>query len=169
MKSSIILPLIVAAALFVPVTSAFAGDQPAEGAGAARTESLAADREARFDARLGGMKAGLKLTSDQEKLWDPFETAVRDVAKAQLENARRMRESQERMSPVDRMEAMAGNLIQNAAQLQAIAKACKPMYASLDDRQKRAFALLGRELLMTPRRDIGGDAGFSWEPENWGN
>ena len=46
--------------------------------------SAAAD-EALLDARLAGMKAGLKLTPDQEKLWGPFEAAVRDASKAHME------------------------------------------------------------------------------------
>ena len=35
-----------------------------------------------LDARLAGLKAGLRLTPDQEKLWGPFEAAVRDFAQS---------------------------------------------------------------------------------------
>ena len=45
-----------------------------------RMQQWAADHEALLDAKLAGLKAGLKLTPDQEKLWGPFEAAVRAVA-----------------------------------------------------------------------------------------
>ena len=38
------------------------------------------------------MKAELKLKPDQEKLWGPFETAVRDSAKDREENMQKMME-----------------------------------------------------------------------------
>jgi len=66
---------------------------PAESAGPAGMERMqhwAADHEAMLDAKLAGLKAGLKLTSDQEKLWAPFEAAVRD---AWARPARRIRRS----------------------------------------------------------------------------
>ena len=58
----------------------------AEPAGMERMQHWAADHEALLDANLAGMKAGLKLTPDQEKLWGPFETVVRDAAKTRMEN-----------------------------------------------------------------------------------
>src|ERR1700689_2383696 len=39
------------------------------------------------DARIAAVKAGLKLTPDQEKLWPPVEAAVRDFAKLRIERA----------------------------------------------------------------------------------
>ena len=44
-----------------------------------RMQQWAADRETMLDAKLAGMKAGLGLTADQEKLWGPFESAVKDA------------------------------------------------------------------------------------------
>lgn len=45
------------------------------------------DRAAFFDARIAAVKAGLKLTPDQDKLWPPLETAVRDFAKLRIDRA----------------------------------------------------------------------------------
>src|SRR6202048_1337681 len=45
------------------------------------------DRAAFTDARIAAVKAGLKLTLDQEKLWPPVETAVRDFAKLRIDRA----------------------------------------------------------------------------------
>jgi hypothetical protein len=121
----------------------------------------AADHEALLDAGLAGLRAGLKLTSDQDKLWPPFEAAVRDAAnlhmeqmKSMMERMRKMREMmtqgapQEAVSPVDRLEAMAQRISDRAAAIKAVADAARPLYASLDESQKRRFALLGRELIM---------------------
>src|SRR3981081_3226354 len=45
------------------------------------------DRADLTDARIAAVKAGLKLTPDQEKLWPPVETAVRDLAKLRIDRA----------------------------------------------------------------------------------
>ena len=49
----------------------------------------AEDVAAFTDARVAGLKAGLKLTAEQEKNWPAVETAIRDLAK---ERADRMKE-----------------------------------------------------------------------------
>jgi len=104
-----------------------------------------------LDAKLAGMKAGLKLTADQEKLWGPFEAAVRDVAKTHEEDWRKMREMHEaekpgeRPSPIDHMMMMSDRLARDAAELKQVAEAAKPLFDSLDDGQKHHFG----PLLMT--------------------
>jgi hypothetical protein len=40
--------------------------------------------EAALNAQLKGMKTSLWLTADQENLWGPFESAVKDGAKARV-------------------------------------------------------------------------------------
>ena len=45
------------------------------------------DRAAFADARIAAVHAGLKLNADQEKLWPPVETAVRDFAKLRIDRA----------------------------------------------------------------------------------
>src|ERR1700709_1524601 len=45
------------------------------------------DRAAFADARIAAVKAGLRLTPDQEKLWPPVEQAVRDFAKLRIDRA----------------------------------------------------------------------------------
>ncbi len=64
------------------------------------------DRAAFTDARIAGVKAGLKLNPDQEKLWPPVETAVRDFAKLRIDraNARmnaQRNDSQDQQKPDD--------------------------------------------------------------------
>ena len=93
----------------------------------------AADRETMLDAKLAGMKAGLGLTTDQEKLWGPFESAVKDADKSRMDamgQMMRMRAQGERMSPIDHLEAMADRLSQGATNVKKIADAAKPLYDS---------------------------------------
>ena len=132
----------------------------------------ASDHEALLDARVAGLKAGLKLTPDQEKLWPPFETAVRDAAKMRMEHMKAMMDRMQKMrhmdmtepmqdtddtkdmgppdqavSPVDRVEVLAQRMLDRGAAMK-VADTAKPLYASLDDTQKRLFGLLGGEMLL---------------------
>src|SRR2546430_15916050 len=45
------------------------------------------DRAAFVDARIAAVHAGLKLNADQDKLWPPVETAVRELAKLRIDRA----------------------------------------------------------------------------------
>jgi len=117
---------------------------------AGQMQDRAEARAFMLDARLAGMKAALKLTPEQEKNWAPFETAVRDAAKARMEEMRAMREAMrgaERPSPIEHMNMMADRLAKASTDLKAISAAAKPLYDSLDDTQKSHFG----PLLMTLR------------------
>lgn len=134
---------------FAPIAASAQGDQ--QPSRADRMRQMAEDRQTMLDAKLAGMKAGLQLTPDQEKLWAPFESAVKDAAKERMEAMGQMmmqaREQGERMSPVDHLEAMADRLSRGAEDVKRIADAAKPLYASLDDSQKHRFGMLGRMLM----------------------
>lgn len=142
---------------------------------AERMQHWAADREMILHSRLAGMKAGLGLTTDQGKLWNPLEAAIMDAFKSHVETMQqmmKMRESRERISPTDRMEFMASRMEQGAVHLRAISEAAKPFYAGLDATQKRNFGVLARGVMMSGRDSVewvdnGGDAGGMWEPEGW--
>jgi hypothetical protein len=114
------------------------------------------DRAAFLDSRIAALKAGLVLTSEQEKNWAPLETAMRDLAKQRAERfaawrARRDASQNEgdqggdvEVNPVDRLARASERLSARAADLQKLATAAKPLYDSLDDSQKRRFAILFR-------------------------
>src|ERR1700733_14899919 len=87
--------------------------------------------EAGIDAQLKGMKTSLRLTADQEKDWGPFESAVKDSAKARV--VALQKEQGNNLSPMDRLNAKAERLTQGTANLETIVQAAKPLYASLDD------------------------------------
>ena len=79
------------------------------------------DRAAFADARIAAVKAGLKLTPDQEKLWPPVEAAVRDFAKLRIDraNARMNAKSDDSQQddPVARLRERADNMGASAAAL----------------------------------------------------
>jgi hypothetical protein len=157
-------------ASFALTGAAAADDQSAEAARAQRAQLWAADHQTRMDARLGGMKEALKLTSSQYPLWEAFENAVQTADKARMEDMREMMKNRERVSPADRLDAMADRMARRAAEMKTIAGAAKPFYASLDDAQQRKFQVLGREMMAGSGpmwEDLGGDAGGTWEPQRW--
>lgn len=109
------------------------------------------------DARIAAVKAGLKLTPDQEKNWPAVESAVRDFAKQRIDRAEARRaerkarraEQQDKSAeqrvpadPVARLQKRADNMAATAAGLKRIADAADPLYKSLDDGQKRRLAVL---------------------------
>ncbi|HWX59314.1 Spy/CpxP family protein refolding chaperone [Bradyrhizobium sp.] len=106
------------------------------------------DRAAMADARIAAVHAGLKLTADQEKLWPPVETAVRDLAKLRIDHANaRMRaedqpDQQTTDDPVARLRERADTMAGMAAAMKKVADAADPLYKSLDDGQKRRLAML---------------------------
>src|SRR6476660_3377729 len=67
----------------------------------------AEDISAFTDARIAALKAGLRLTPDQEKNWPAFESAVRDMAKARAERWAMHQEEQPSADPVDWLEQRA--------------------------------------------------------------
>ena len=171
-----VLPFLAALALCAFGSVALAAPGDGDGSGRESMQVWASDHEAMLNARLAGLKAGPKLTPDQEKLWPPFEAAVRDAAKLRMdqmkdrmERVRSMRDMDmtqpaqgggakdmgagREASPVDRLEALAKRMSQRGAAMLIVAEAAKPFYASLDDTQKRLFGLLGGDmLLMGPGR-----------------
>jgi hypothetical protein len=121
------------------------------------------DRAAFVDAKIAAVKAGLKLTPEQEKNWPAVESAVRDFAKQRIDlanaraterEARRDERKQDgprsdasrdqNRDPVARLRERADRMAATAASLKKIADAADPLYKSLDDGQKRRLAMLTR-------------------------
>jgi hypothetical protein len=116
-----------------------------------RRHLSATDVAAFTDARIAAMKAGLELTPDQAKNWPAFEQAVRDMAQLRIDRikareAQDQQQSQQQMSPFDRMSRRADNMAKTSAALKKVAEAGAPLYQSLDDAQKGRFTMLARIL-----------------------
>ncbi len=115
------------------------------------------DRAAFVDARIAAVHAGLKLNADQDKLWPPVETAVRELAKLRIDRANaRMnagpgdaakdaaKDADKPDDPVARLRQRAEDMGATSAALKKIADAADPLYKTLDDGQKRRLAVLTR-------------------------
>jgi zinc resistance-associated protein len=96
------------------------------------------------EARLAALKAGLVLTPEQEKNWPAFEQAARDFGKLRTDRMAAMRNAQPGADPVERLRQRAAAMSDTGAALQKLADATDPLYKSLDDNQKRRFAMLSR-------------------------
>lgn len=188
-----LIPFAASAFVIASFAGAAAQSENPPGPPPAWMEHWEAVHAALLDARLAGLKAGLRLTPDQEKQWGPFEAAVRDAAQMREQHMMSHMESMHGMaglgmgeeegapgSPIDRLEAMADQLSQAGAALKKVADAGQPLYASLDDTQKHVFAMLGREMMMLghgggmmgwgPAHEWGGGPAHEWRgrpPHEW--
>ena len=97
----------------------------------------AEDRAALADAHIAALKAGLKLTSAQEKNWPAFESTLRDVMKARaarmMEMHDKAKEHHEHHDFIEGLHEGAKALTTRASEMDKIADAAKPLYDSLDE------------------------------------
>lgn len=124
-----------------------------------RAPLSAEDRAAFIDARIAAVKAGLKLSAEQEKLWGPVENAARELGKkygerfaAQREEWQKLREERREarkdgkdvppVDHIDRLRKRADSLAERAADMKRFADAAQPLYATLDEGQKRRLQTL---------------------------
>ena len=144
------------AALAIVGSSLVYAQQRGRPGGFERWQPNIEDMRAFADARLAALHAGLGLTPDQEKNWPAFEQAAREMAKLRLDrvtaavNTDRDRPPQSN-DPADRMHRRAAAMSETGAALKKVADAVDPLYKSLDDAQKRRFAILER--MLAPRDD----------------
>lgn len=117
------------------------------------------DREALTDARLAALRAGLRLTPDQDRLWPALDEAMRGLARqrAEARAARRERWAAMREGEVGdlpgRIRSMADRRAASAEALRRVADASAPLYATLDEGQRRRLRVLAR------RGPLAGDGG----------
>ncbi|MCC6889637.1 MAG: Spy/CpxP family protein refolding chaperone [Hyphomicrobiales bacterium] len=102
-------------------------------------------------ARLAALRAGLTLSAEQEKHWPAFERAMQELQQLRLKRftaareGRRAPPAQEAATdPAQRMRDRAARLSESGALLKRLADATEPLYRSLDEAQKRRFAILTR-------------------------
>jgi hypothetical protein len=118
-----------------------------------RWRPTAEDVSAFGEARIAAMKAGLKLTADQEKLWPAVEKALRDRAKLRSDRFAARASADRPADPIERMQLRAQRMSEAGTSLKAIADAAGPLYKSLDDAQKHRFTMLAR---------LDGQRGHGW-------
>lgn len=156
-------PFIVAlvAATALAGAPALAQQQPAPQAQEAPREAAPAptaqaqpDREALLDARVAALRAGLRLSGEQETLFEPVEQAMRDAhaARAEREAQAGVVETEPALDFMTRMErrsALAAARTQEQVQL---VEALRPLWDSLDEGQRATLpALFGMRSMDGPR------------------
>ena len=129
--------------------AAVARDHGPEGSrGHGRWSALSPEDRAAFtDARIAALHAGLKLNPDQEKLWPPVESAIRDMAKLRQQRREAMRDRPKFGDDAPAaLRAMADAATARGEALRKLADASQPLYASLDQDQKRRAMILARPM-----------------------
>jgi hypothetical protein len=121
-------------------TLAFA-QQPSPAERSHRVQLTADDIAAFTDARIAALKTALKLTPDQEKNWPAVEQALRDISKERLARRAARGAAGQPVDATERLRDRADALSARAAALRRLADAEKPLYQSLDEAQKRRFAI----------------------------
>jgi len=116
-----------------------------------RWRPSAEDTAALVDARVAALKAGLKLTADQEKHWPAVEAAIRDLAKQRADRLQTRRAARgdggtprQRPDAVERLRRGADAMTARGSALKQFADAVEPLYKSLDESQKQRFSVLMR-------------------------
>jgi hypothetical protein len=105
------------------------------------TEPAANQLADQSDARTARMRADLRLTPEQENNWAGFENAMRDNAKRRADREIALRADRKK-GPVDfiaQMRKGADSMSERSADQKKLADAAQPLFASLNDQQKRRF------------------------------
>ena len=105
------------------------------------TELSANQLSDQADARSARIRADLRLTPEQENNWAGLEGAMRDISKKQAEREVTLRADRaQQKAPVDVIEQMrkgADYMTEHAVDQKKLADAAQPLFASLNDQQKR--------------------------------
>jgi hypothetical protein len=123
------------------------GEKPAPREERAARPALTQNMITNFaDVRIARLKAGLMLTPEQEKNWPPVEAVMRDAAKRAADRLVAWRADREKgeIDALTRLGRAADAMTERAADLKKFADAARPLYESLDERQKSRFASLVR-------------------------
>ena len=101
-----------------------------------------ADRAAFLDAGIAALHAGLTLSPEQEKLWPAVETALRTAANNAMARRQKFKDAPAPATFVDRLRRRGENAVARGQNLEAIADAAAPLYATLSEDQKRRLPVL---------------------------
>jgi hypothetical protein len=137
--------LIVIAAMLIAATG-FTGSAIAQRRGdQAESSALTANQiVAQADARTASIKADLRLTAEQEKNWPGFETALHGIDKNRADRRVALQAEREQSKDADDvivyLSSEAKRLGERSTDVKKLADAAQPLYASLDEQQKKRFA-----------------------------
>jgi hypothetical protein len=110
------------------------------------------------DSRIAVIKFALQLRPDQQQFWPPLEAAIRARSEARQ---KRLADLQARLSkpapdmdPIQIVKLRADMLAQRAEGLKKLADAWQPLYATLDQDQKRRMRIVAVLMLREVRDAI---------------
>jgi hypothetical protein len=153
MKTPFLFALAVGASLsfatVVPPALAQGQQQPqAQDQADQEKEASPSDKAAFLNARIAALKAVLALTPDQEKLWGPLETAIRDAHKESMERAQKMHTAPEPSTVFEMLDTVADHEI---ARAQALKKFVAAAGRFVDARAKTTRSRFPRPRRIRPR------------------
>jgi hypothetical protein len=112
----------------------------------AQAQQSEADRLTLIEARIAAVKTGLQLTPAQLKDWDNLEKTVREViatrAARQVADVKEAAAFRDKDDVVSGMKLAARDFSARGAELNRVADAAVPLFASMDTAQKHRFAVL---------------------------
>ena len=136
---------LVGSGIVLAASNGDAGQPPAPANGPAGTEKHAfspADRAAFLDAGIAALHAGLTLSPEQETLWPAVETALRTAANNAMARRQKFKDVPAPASFVDRLRRRGETAMARGQNLEAIADAAAPLYATLSEDQKHRLPAL---------------------------
>ena len=155
-----------AGALLLPVLSSGAYAEPPKQEAGAQWKLSDEDRAALVDAKIAGLKAGLKLTSAQEKDWPAVETVIRENSKARAarwaEWAEKGKEQEGQHNLIEGLQHHAKAMATRVAELTKFADAVKPLYDSLDEGQKHRLVIMLHAIGELHHHHFFGGEGHGW-------
>jgi len=89
-------------------------------------------------------EVGRRWAPDQEKNWPAVEQALRDISKERVARRAARDTAGQPVDATERLRDRADALAARAAALRRLADSEKPLYQSLDEAQKRRFAIAMR-------------------------
>jgi hypothetical protein len=112
----------------------------------AQAQQSETDRLTLIEARIAAVKTGLQLTPAQQKDWDNLEKTVREVITAraarQIADVKEAAAFHDKDDVVSGMKLAARDFSARGAELNRVADAAAPLFASMDPAQKHRFAVL---------------------------
>jgi zinc resistance-associated protein len=134
---------LVGSGIVLAASNGSAGQPPANVPAVAEKHVFSpADRAAFHDAQIAALHAGLTLSPEQEKLWPAVETALRTAGKNAMDRYRKFKDTPAPASLVDRLRRRGENAVARGQNLEAVADAAAPLYATLSDDQKHRLPVL---------------------------
>jgi LTXXQ motif family protein len=152
--------VVIGTTAFFLTASSIANAQNSQTTSSATPERLnVADRNTLTDMRVDLVKAALQLTPEQEKLWPPVESAIRQgaddrkarIAKVQETVGKRVDqnsvESVRNRDPIAFLQRRSEALAQRSADLDKLAEAWQPLYKTLSPEQRKRMGALATLVL----------------------